>query len=76
MIPPTSFVTDAHAVGLEVTPYTFRAENSFLPPALRSSSDPAAFGDVITEIRAFYAAGVDGIFTDQPDIGIVARDQG
>ena len=57
-----------------VHPYTFRAENSFLPPALRTGSDPAAYGRVIDEIDAYLAAGVDGFFTDQPDIGVVARD--
>ena len=28
---PTSLVRDAHAAGLKVIPYTFRAENQFLP---------------------------------------------
>lgn len=71
---PTALVRDAHRAGLTVVPYTFRAENSFLPPALRSSADPAAYGDVITEIQAFLDAGVDGVFTDQPDLGVLARD--
>ncbi len=71
---PTSLVRDAHRAGLEVHPYTVRAENTFLPPALRSSADPAAYGDVITEIHAFLDAGVDGFFTDQPDLGVLARD--
>ena len=71
---PTAFVADAHRVGLLVTPYTFRAENQFLPPALRSSADPAAYGNVFAELQAFYAAGVDGVFADQPDIAKAARD--
>ena len=36
-LPPTSFVADAHAAGLLVHPYTFRAENMFLPCELRTS---------------------------------------
>ena len=70
---PTSFVRDAHAAGLKVHPYTFRRENTFLPLELRSSSDPAGIGDLKAEIRQFFALGVDGLFTDNPDIGVAAR---
>jgi len=70
---PTSFVDDAHAAGLLVHPYTFRAENSFLPLELRSSADPAAYGDFAAELRQFFALGVDGLFTDQPDLAVAAR---
>jgi glycerophosphoryl diester phosphodiesterase len=70
---PTSFVRDAHAAGLKVHPYTFRRENEFLPLELRSSSDPAGIGDLKAEIRQFFALGVDGLFTDNPDIGVAAR---
>ena len=34
---PTSFIDDAHAAGLKVVAYTFRNENQFLPPSMRSS---------------------------------------
>src|SRR6476659_174792 len=37
---PTSFVRDAHAAGLKVVPYTFRAENAFLPAELRIGTTP------------------------------------
>ncbi len=70
----TSLVQDAHAAGLVVHPYTIRAENTFLPTDLRSSDDPAAFGDLRAEIKAYLEAGIDGFFTDQPDIGVAARD--
>ncbi|MEO8687136.1 MAG: glycerophosphodiester phosphodiesterase [Solirubrobacteraceae bacterium] len=70
---PTSFVRDAHAAGLVVHPYTFRRENTFLPLELRSSADPAGIGDLKTEIRQFFALGVDGVFTDNADIGVAAR---
>lgn len=70
---PTDFVPNAHAAGLEVHPYTFRAENSFLPADLRSSEDPAERGDIEAEIRAFLDAGIDGLFIDQPDIAVRLR---
>jgi glycerophosphoryl diester phosphodiesterase len=70
---PTSFVQDAHLAGLVVHPYTFRRENTFLPCELRSSSDPAGVGDLVSEIRQFIRAGVDGFFTDDADYGVRAR---
>jgi glycerophosphoryl diester phosphodiesterase len=72
-LPPTSFVADAHRARLQVHPYTFRAENTFLPLELRSSADPAAYGDFAAELRQFYDLGVDGVFTDQPDKAVSAR---
>jgi len=71
---PTSFVPDAHAVGLLVHPYTFRNENDFLPAALQEGGDPADYGQVLTEEQRFWQAGVDGIFTDQPDTGVLSRE--
>jgi glycerophosphoryl diester phosphodiesterase len=70
----SDFVANAHAAGLEVHPYTFRAENIFLPANLRSSEAPNAFGRSDDEIRFFLAAGVDGFFNDQPNIGVRVRD--
>ncbi len=66
---PTAFVDDAHDAGLLVHPYTFRRENMFLPLELRSSTDPAGIGDLAAEIEQFLELGVDGFFTDNPDIG-------
>jgi len=71
---PTALVADAHAVGLLVHPYTFRNENAFLPPALRRGTDPAAYGDAFQEYAAFFAAGVDGLFSDNPDTAVAARE--
>lgn len=70
----TSLVTDCHAAGLEVTPWTFRAENHFLPAEFRSSADPAALGDYAGELRAYFEAGVDAVFCDQPDLALQVRD--
>ncbi|WP_432485480.1 glycerophosphodiester phosphodiesterase [Kineococcus esterisolvens] len=71
----TTLVADAHAAGLEVVPYTLRAENEFLPVDYRSSEDPAEFGRVLDLAQVYFEAGVDGIFTDSPDLGDVARDR-
>ncbi len=68
---PTSFVGDAHKAGLLVHPFTFRRENAFLPAEFRSSADGAAPGDLAGELERFLAAGIDGFFTDNPDVGTV-----
>jgi glycerophosphoryl diester phosphodiesterase len=70
---PTSFVEDAHAAGLQVHPYTFRNENTFLPLELRSSADPAAYGNAFAEYEQFFGLGVDGLFSDNPDTALEAR---
>ena len=72
---PTSLVRDAHAAGLKVHPYTFRAENAFLPTRLRNGSEPSERGDIEAELRAFLATGIDGLFIDQPDIAVRLRQQ-
>ena len=71
---PTSLVDDAHANGLIVHSFTFRAENYFLPTDFQSSADQAAYGDLAGEVERFLALGIDGFFTDHPDIGVQARD--
>lgn len=71
---PTSYVADAHAAGLKVHPYTFRAENGFLPSEFRSNDTSiAAIGDMRGELQVFLATGIDGFFTDQPDIAVRMR---
>ncbi|MBT0767918.1 glycerophosphodiester phosphodiesterase [Kineosporia sp. J2-2] len=72
---PTALVGNAHAEGLLVHPYTFRAENTFLPTDYRTAGADDDFGRAIDEQVAFLAAGVDGLFTDQPDIGVFARSE-
>ncbi|WP_326522973.1 glycerophosphodiester phosphodiesterase [Sphingomonas sp.] len=71
---PTSLVADAHAAGLKVHPWTFRAENAFLPASLRSGLDPRAHGRLDEEIARYLELGVDGFFTDFPLDGVHARD--
>jgi glycerophosphoryl diester phosphodiesterase len=75
-LPPTSFVDHAHAAGLVVHPYTFRAENNFLPCELRIGDDLAAHGNFAAEVEQFLTLGVDGLFTDHPDLAVAARDSG
>ncbi|MQA04274.1 MAG: glycerophosphodiester phosphodiesterase [Streptosporangiales bacterium] len=72
---PTSLVDDAHDAGIQVMPYTFRAENEFLPADYRTGDSPADFGRAIAEQKEYLDAGVDGIWCDQPDICLVARDE-
>jgi glycerophosphoryl diester phosphodiesterase len=69
----TSLVSDAHAAGLKVHPYTFRAENTFLPLDYRTGTDVTAYGRAIDEQVRFLQTGIDGLFTDQADIGVIAR---
>lgn len=64
LLQPTSLVTDCHAVGLGVHPWTFRAEKEFLPAGV----------DLEGELGEFLAVGIDGFFCDQPDVGVRARD--
>jgi len=73
LLEPTALVDSAHRFGMVVHPYTFRAENTFLPAAFRSSDDPADYGNLFAELELFFSVGVDGVFTDNPDIAVYAR---
>jgi glycerophosphoryl diester phosphodiesterase len=64
----------AHAANLRVHVWTFRAENEFLPQDLRAGNDPAAHGNLETEIRRYLDAGIDGFFVDFPTVGVRVRD--
>ena len=70
---PTTLIADAHRAGLKVHAWTFRAENAFLPAELRRGTDAAAHGDLATELRTFYALGIDGVFSDHPSITVISR---
>ncbi|MFD8227410.1 glycerophosphodiester phosphodiesterase family protein [Streptomyces massasporeus] len=69
----TSLVADAHAAGLRIGPYTFRAENQFLPERFRRGSGPNDFGDAFAEYALYYRMGVDAVVTDFPDLAVIAR---
>lgn len=76
-LPATRFIADAHAAGLLVHVWSVNAENPYLPLELRRG-DPAGagydgqLGDAAAMVRALAAAGVDGLFTDHPDIAVSA----
>jgi glycerophosphoryl diester phosphodiesterase len=61
---PTDLVQRAHALGLVVHIWTLRAEPVFLSPSYH--------GDFAEEFRQFRDLGVDGIFTDFPDVAFKA----
>jgi glycerophosphoryl diester phosphodiesterase len=63
---PTTLVQDAHAVGLQVHPYTFRNEERYL------ASD---YSNAAEEYEQFIRLGVDAFFTDFPATGDLVRDQ-
>ncbi len=71
-LPPTDLAARARRAGLAVHAWTFRAENIFLPLELRRGEGDAAHGDLAAELRAFYAAGVDGVFSDFPAAAVAA----
>lgn len=58
----------ALALGLQVHPYTVRAEEPFLTQTA-NGVDQSALGEALQ----LYGLGVQGFFIDQPDIGVAAR---
>jgi len=65
LLPPTDLVERAHRHGLLVHTWTFRNEPKRL--AANYQANP------VSEILMFFELGVDGIFTDFTDTGVVAR---
>jgi glycerophosphoryl diester phosphodiesterase len=64
---PTSLVKDAHNLGLQVHPYTFRNEPRFLASDYKGNPE--------LEFQQFINLGVDAYFTDFPGTGDLVRDQ-
>lgn len=64
LLPPTDVVARAHDAGLLVHIWTIRVDTEFLPASYR--------GDGAAEFRRFRELGVDGMFTDFPDVGVRA----
>jgi glycerophosphoryl diester phosphodiesterase len=69
---PSSLVKDAHAAGLKVHIWTMRRENYFLPLSFKSGINPAGQGDLVGEIKAFLATGIDGFFSDNVTEAVTA----
>ncbi|MFD7791963.1 glycerophosphodiester phosphodiesterase [Streptomyces sp. NPDC059759] len=70
---PTTLVADAHHAGLVLHPYTMRNENPFLPANFRKGTDPTAYGDAFGAFKAYFATGIDGVFSDNADTALLAR---
>ncbi len=64
-LPPSKVVENAHRAGLLVHPYTFRNE----PRRLSGTYE----GNAVNEYLAYYALGVDGVFSDFADTAVAAR---
>ena len=73
---PTTLAHDAHVLGLELHPYTFRPENQFQAKNFWLGTDPTSRNEAgsIAEIRAYLDAGIDAFFTDDPALGRKAVD--
>jgi glycerophosphoryl diester phosphodiesterase len=67
LLPPTSLVTDAHAAGLLVHPYTFRNEGRYLAADYKGNPE--------LEYEQFFKLGVDGVFSDHPDTAFAVRNR-
>lgn len=65
---PTGLIPDAHAAGLRVAAWTFRAENAFLPEGDRLGDDPAAHGRLRERLARFAGYGLDAAFMDHPGL--------
>ncbi|WP_371530230.1 glycerophosphodiester phosphodiesterase [Streptomyces sp. NBC_01283] len=71
---PTTLVKDAHEADLILHPYTMRNENTFLPTNFRKGTDPNAYGDAFGAFKAYFETGIDGIFSDNCDTALLARE--
>lgn len=62
LLSPTSLIRDAHTANLQVHAWTFRNEDFFLP--LDCQGNPEK------EYQLFFSLGVDGVFSDYPNIAL------
>ncbi|WP_285750916.1 glycerophosphodiester phosphodiesterase [Lentzea sp. NBRC 105346] len=61
----TGLVRNAHRAGLAVHAYTFAVENQNLPTNYQNR--------FTAYLKAYYRAGIDGAFADNPDLAVAAR---
>lgn len=71
----TGLARRARAAGLGIHVWTLRAENEFLPGALKAAGDASTHGNLRAEIDALLDAGITGFFSDFPDLAVQARDE-
>jgi glycerophosphoryl diester phosphodiesterase len=71
----TDLVARTHAAGLLAFVWTLRAENHFLARNFRTGDRAGAYGDWAAEFALILSSGVDGVFADQPDLAIRARQE-
>jgi glycerophosphoryl diester phosphodiesterase len=60
-------VSDAHAAGLLLHPYTFRNESRYLAPDYNGNPE--------AEYEQFFKLGVDGMFSDFSDSAVAVRNR-
>lgn len=73
--PVTGLVRNAAELQMGCWAWTLRAENRYLPAALRRGDDLHDHGDLAAEAAALLEAGVTGLISDHPDLVLpVARD--
>ncbi|KQM84239.1 glycerophosphodiester phosphodiesterase family protein [Agromyces sp. Leaf222] len=68
-----ALVSAAHAAGLTVFTWTLRPENTFLSARFRRGKGKSTWGDWQGAFGEVLATGVDGVFVDQPDLGVEIR---
>jgi glycerophosphoryl diester phosphodiesterase len=69
----TDLIARARSTGLETFTWTLRAENRFLAKNFRSGHRGRELGDWAAEFELIMRTGVDGVFSDQPDLAVRAR---
>lgn len=69
---PTGLVERSHDAGLAVHAWTFRSENAFLALEFGRGNAGSTYGDAAAEYEMFRTLGVDGVFTDHPDMAVAA----
>ena len=67
--PVAPWLTEAKQLGLKIHPYTYRAEDAF-QPLLPSGKRQTLCQELLW---LFQQPWIDGVFTDQPDIAVQAR---
>lgn len=71
----TDLVERAHAAGLVIFCWTLRAENRFLDRQHRVGGVEWDIGNWAAEFALILESGIDGVFSDHPDLAIEVRDR-